>query len=1350
MGLLRFIIITVSLASFSQLAAAIDMKVDRVTINTPASGGTVTWASVTFQQAFGATPVVVVTPTDSNPQPATVRIRNVTTTGFEVGVVEPSGSDGQTTEMTLDYFAAETGTYTFPGAIRMVVGSYSTTTHQGRNMSGAGWDDVNFPTTFGAVPAVVTQVQTINSQPTLAAGDLGVPFLEVAVRNVTTVDMDAALELAETSTGTVVAETIGYIAMESGDSFTLSGSEVQAYVTPDNVQGWSNNCRSNNFPSSFSGTPLVVASQNSRDGGDGGWARRCALSGSSIGLQIDEDQANDSERAHTTEEVGVFAIEAAFHGTRNGRDIEAGSVTIPGTAEPTAWTTVTFPETFSEAPLIFALPTDEGTTPAALRVRNVSTTSFDIAAFQPTGGSGAHPQMEVDYVAIIPGEHTLPNGDIFEAGTIQTNAYQAGTGGSTGTATINFSAAFSGGAAALLTIQSINNEPALDPNSVSVPWLVTTTRSLGSGSMTVALERAEAIAGSVSLVESIAYFAVQDGANDSLDATDGSTIDYEMFVTPDNIQGWDNGCYNNSFSDTYASPYAIATQSSRDGANGGWVRRCNLESARIGLTIDEDQANDSERSHITEEASVFVFSQAFEASFNTIDHYTIFHSGNGITCEAESVTIGAHDAADLGVEAGGRTITITATSSTPGWLASDATWALTTGTGSFSTPSIGVAQYTFDTGESSVELLLANTSEADIDIDVVDTDPGLSDQDGAAEDPLLSFTDTALRFYNDANGDGNADGTDPIQNPQVSGTTNNQLILRAIETNTITGACEARVGSQTLSVNMAYECLDPGTCQNNQDMNINAIAIEENDSGSVADFSALNLSFDADGEAPLTMQYLDAGRVRLHAQLALSASGGEPALTLIGTSDDTIVRPADLVITRVEDPSGNNNPSTTTSGSGFVASDSAFTVEVQAHNALGAVTPNFGLESVPEGIILRATSLVMPSAGDLPALTAADSFVAGASLGIFENTLVRWPEAGSILMRAEIDDGDYMGTGLNTLGTESGTIGRFFPDHLLLSSGTVTDGCAGNFSYMSDQTFSYTPANLNLTIRAMTASLSVLDNYDGNYPTATFALDAENANDGNNLASRLNAANPGGTWANGEYLIGGTENLGFARDLSGADEVPDGPFDALQIGLRTSGSNPDNANFQDAALNYDAGSTGDCSATSSCSAISLGNLDIRFGRIYTASVHGPESADLAMPFEIQYWNPPEGFVRNTEDNCSILDISAISFNSGSLSADANRTATVGSGTSTGSFLAFTPGLSLSFIGGDAGLVFTAPGVGNTGEFNVDVNLGLIPWLRSDWDNNGDSANDSAVPSAAVSFGRYRGHDRVIYWQEVLN
>ena len=1335
---------------FCKSSFAIDIKVDRVQINVPA-GGPVSWASVTFQQTFGSVPMVFVNPTESNPDPATVRIRNVTTTGFEVGVVESPGEDGITTAMTVDYFAAEVGTYVFPGGIRMVVGSQSIANFQGRNVSGSSWAVANFGFTFGSTPGVVTQIQTINSQPTLSAGDIGVPFLEVAMRNVNSSSMEIALERGETSTGTVVAETVGFLAMESGDEVEVSGTDIKALRTAQNIRGWANGCFTTSYSSPFTTTPLIIASQNTRQGGDGGWARRCSVTSTEVGLNIDEDRAADTDRSHTNERAGVLAIESSFSGSRNGNDLEAGQVTIASTGGAVTWTDITFPNPFDTTPRIFVLPSNSGALPASVRVRNVTINGFQMAAFQPTGGLGAHPQMEVDYVAIEDGVYILASGDVFEVGVISTNLFQAGAGGSTGTETINFLESFSVPPATLFGLQTVNNEINPDPNNVSVPWMTVAVTNLVASSATVAIERAEASAGTISQPEELAYFAVRDAANGQLVALDSGSVDYEMFNTPDNILGFDDGCFFNSYADTYVTPHVVASQITRDGNNGGWVRQCGIQTTQIGLFIDEDQANDSERSHTTEEVAVFVFERAFEADLVLIDHYAILHSGAGVTCEAEPVTIIARSGAGIPVDAATRTIRVTATSTTPGWTAADVTWSLQSGTGTFASVADNIFDYTFDTGESSFVAQLGNISSADIDIDIVDlADSSLTDVEGSAEDPILTFSTTGLRFFSDANNDGDADGTTPIPDTLTAGQASIPLIVRAVQTSTETGVCEARItGPQT--VNFGYMCINPFTCVLPNDAQINSTPIEENNFPFVADYTPINLTFDADGEAQFTVTYFDVGLISLHANVDLPASGGDPAITLTGVSGSTISRPADLVITTIEGNSGESNGGTTTSGAGFLASGTPFRVVVEAQNAIGNRTPNFGNEFPNEELSLAIASLVMPSGGTVSALTSFDTFSATAIAGEFENTTVTWPEAGTITLETAIRDGDYLGSG-NVSGTASGNVGRFFPAVFDIDSIVLTPGCdTGGFSYMSDASFSYLPLTVDFQISAVSAGSVVLQNYDAGlgYPVGSFTEVAEQSNSGTDLGARLQIGTA--IWENGIYQLISPSNVGgFSRLVSGANEIPDGPLDNVQLGLTPSASNIDVTMFVVSDLNMNAANIGDCAALADCDATMIGAAQrFLFGRLSTSGVHGPETSELNAPFNIEFWNGTD-FETNVDDSCTAIPFSAIAFDGDLITVDSERTVAVGTGNSTGSFSIFTPGVEFMFNNGDAELFFSAPGAGNTGSFNIDVDLTSLPWLRSDLNSNGDASDDTALPAAEISFGNFRGHDRIIFWREVLN
>ncbi len=774
----------------------------------------------------------------------------------------------------------------------------------------------------------------------------------------------------------------------------------------------------------------------------------------------------------------------------------------------------------------------------------------------------------------------------------------------------------------------------------------------------------------------------------------------------------------------------------------------NFHSRRFNGLIDEVKIYDQTLSEVQVGLAM---DERHSCGSTAADHYAISHSGSGVTCEAESVTITAHDASHADVDVGGTTVSVTATSASVGWSASDASWSLSSGTGSLTSTGAGVVEYQFATGETSVVLALANITPAVIDIDAVDTvDSGITDIDGGAEDPVLTFSDVGLRFYADVNGDGNADGTNPISGPSIAGVNSDQIILRAVETSTETGECIARfTGTQT--VDLAYECVNPSSCVRDKDLSVNGTGIEENNLSAVVDFEPLSLTFDAEGEAVLTAQYFDVGEIRLHAEVDLAATASEPAQTLTGGSDTTIVRPDDLVITLVEAPDTTANPATTSSGSGFVPAGTAFTVNVEAQGATGVITPNFGNENTAEGITLVLDSLVFPLGGATGALQGASSFSPTATAGEFQNTGVVWTEVGTVTLRAEADDGDYMGQG-NVVGTGSGSIGRFYPASLSLDSASSADGCAvGGFTYMSDLAFSATPIDVNFNVLAQNGLGATVTNYDQSlgYPVASASYVAEDSNDGMNLSSRVSVSTA--SWILGEFELSGSDTAGFSREDSAGAEGLDGPFTTLRLGIQIIGG-LDAVALPTSQLNMNADTDTDCSLDTSCDAASLGGtLNAVFGRLFAEDVHGPESAPLPVVLQSQYWNGTR-FVQNEQDNCTAIGVADIYFAGLSLLDDNNRTVPIGGGSASteGTFTVYNLGTDVELLNGDAGLSFSAPGASNTGSFNVGIDLTNYPWLRFDWNQNGDHGDDAAVPNAVITFGSYRGHDRILFWREVLS
>ena len=306
-----------------------------------------------------------------------------------------------------------------------------------------------------------------------------------------------------------------------------------------------------------------------------------------------------------------------------GIAMEADTVSFPQTtSSDTDFFHVTFAEPFTTAPLVFILPTNEGSDPCDIRIRNVTPTGFDASHVEPLNLDGTHAAMTAAYFAVEPGTAILPDGTILHAGSIDTattvhHAPPFPNGG--GWETINFPGLYSAAPAFLAQIQTTVNETGLPPSEASSPWVSAAVQNIASTSAQVALERAEVNDGAaVSANETIGYLAITPRAS-MFDAGAGTTILYDAMITPDIIKGWtdsnpDGDGYSVSFRQTFGSaPLVIGNLAKRDGADGGWLRRCDLSATAVKLICDEDTYYDGERGHTDEAAAILAVSQPFHA-----------------------------------------------------------------------------------------------------------------------------------------------------------------------------------------------------------------------------------------------------------------------------------------------------------------------------------------------------------------------------------------------------------------------------------------------------------------------------------------------------------------------------------------------------------------------------------------------------------------------------------------------------------------------------------------------------------------------------------------------------------------
>jgi len=275
---------------------------------------------IPFQQPFDTVPVVIALVGVNGGNSATIRITNVTTTGFDELTIEPDSFDGRHIVEEVHYLAVEPGRHVLPGGFVIEAGLTTTAAVQhGAGVSGTmSWDSISFSSALPSIPSVLAQIQSANSETQSVAAAPSRPYITATLQAPSASGFQLALERSETQNGPIPSsEQVGWIAFPagSGGSFPdTGGSSItwNALTTSRNIAGYDDGCFTNSLGLT-SASAIVVAKKVTRFGGDGGWLRRCSLTSSAIGLTVDEDTSRDTERNHTTEQASILAFSQSFH-----------------------------------------------------------------------------------------------------------------------------------------------------------------------------------------------------------------------------------------------------------------------------------------------------------------------------------------------------------------------------------------------------------------------------------------------------------------------------------------------------------------------------------------------------------------------------------------------------------------------------------------------------------------------------------------------------------------------------------------------------------------------------------------------------------------------------------------------------------------------------------------------------------------------------------------------------------------------------------------------------------------------------------------------------------------------------
>jgi hypothetical protein len=471
--------------------------------------------------------------------------------------------------------------------------------------------------------------------------------------------------------------------------------------------------------------------------------------------------------------------------------------------------------------------------------------------------------------------------------------------------------------------------------------------------------------------------------------------------------------------------------------------------------------------------------------------------------------------------------------------------------------------------------------------------------------------------------------------------------------------------------------------------------------------------------------------------------------TVVACSGDNLaIRPASFNAVTVSDTdsvtAGVARALTNTLASGGIVHKAGrpFRIAATARNAAGATTANYA--GTP---VASPTVCLLPGAGCTLGVLAPGTW--STASGVLTTSTASYSEAGAFAMTlvdanfAAVDAADGSSAAEMTIESAAVNVGRFVPDHFVLTTASTPQFATFNDTACATRSFTYVGQPFGYltvpeaTITAKNAAGATTLNYAGALwklaaadATQTYTA-ASGALDTGVLGTPTVAAASGGT---GTLTAHADDVIAFVRSTPvapfvAAIELSMGIRDLAENGVSGNGSIETTTPAVFANIAFDAGDA------------------IRFGRLVLANAHGSELLGLPVPIETQFWDGSH-FVRNTADACTQFSANQVTLSNWRRDLNACETSVA---------------LSGRFNAGRGSLRLSAPGDGNTGSVDLTLNLGVTgsgnacvggtsvaaagaaqSWLQGAWSGAAYDQN----PAVRASFGLYRGSRALIYMREM--
>ncbi|MEO1299026.1 MAG: glycoside hydrolase family 9 protein, partial [Cyanobacteria bacterium J06636_16] len=245
------------------------------------------------------------------------------------------------------------------------------------------------------------------------------------------------------------------------------------------------------------------------------------------------------------------------------------------------WQTVKLDDTYENPVVIVSDPTFKGSDPVAVRVRNVTSKTFDLRLQEPNYKDGWHANESVSYVVMEAGDWQLADGTRVAAGARDSSRLT-----SKGFDAINLKG-FKNTPAILSQVQTANGGD----------WVTTRTTGQSAQAFELAMQEEEALNDSGHAKETLGWLAIAQGtANDGDTLLQGRTTDRSFDSDRATVQ------FEEAF-DT--APTVIAKLGSHYGPDTANLRLDDISRTSFGITVHEEQSLDNELKH-TQESVAFL------------------------------------------------------------------------------------------------------------------------------------------------------------------------------------------------------------------------------------------------------------------------------------------------------------------------------------------------------------------------------------------------------------------------------------------------------------------------------------------------------------------------------------------------------------------------------------------------------------------------------------------------------------------------------------------------------------------------------------------------------------------------